>query len=129
MSTVCQRLSLCSSVCFDPELVAKKVEFTIDCSVPVKDKVMDMTSFVSRENYLKEHIKVDNKLNNMGSAVTVSTGDDKLSVVATIAFSKRYLKYLTKKYLKKQQIRDYLRVIASGKNGYKLTYFSLAKEE
>ena len=28
----------------------------------------------------------------MGSAVTVSTGDDKLSVVATIAFSKRYLK-------------------------------------
>jgi ribosomal L22e protein family len=41
---------------------------------------------------LKEHIKVDNKLNNMGSAVTVSTGDDKLSVVATIAFSKRYLK-------------------------------------
>ena len=106
--------------------VAKKVEFTIDCSVPVKDKVMDMTSF---ENYLKEHIKVDNKLNNMGSAVTVSTGDDKLSVIATIAFSKRYLKYLTKKYLKKQQIRDYLRVIASGKNGYKLTYFSLAKEE
>ena len=41
---------------------------------------------------MKEHIKVDNKLNNMGSAVTVSTGDDKLSVVATIAFSKRYLK-------------------------------------
>ena len=80
--------------------VAKKVEFTIDCSVPVKDKVMDMTSFVGcawkwligQENYLKEHIKVDNKLNNMGSAVTVSTGDDKLSVVATIAFSKRYLK-------------------------------------
>ncbi|KNB45062.1 ribosomal protein L22 [Blastocystis sp. subtype 4] len=87
---------------------------------------MDIASF---EMYLKEHIKVDNKLNNLGEVVAVSSSDEKLSVVASCAFSKRYLKYLTKKYLKKQQIRDYLRVIASGKNGYKLTYFSLAKEE
>ncbi|KAK8792451.1 hypothetical protein WA538_003831 [Blastocystis sp. DL] len=106
--------------------VAKKVEFTIDCSAPIKDKVMDIASF---ETYLKEHIKVDNKLGNLGTAVTVSTSDDKITVAATCDFSKRYLKYLTKKYLKKQQIRDYLRVIAAGKNGYKLTYFSLAKEE
>ena len=42
--------------------------------------------------YLKEHIKVDNKLNNLGEVVAVSRSDEKLSVVASCAFSKRYLK-------------------------------------
>ena len=44
--------------------------------------------------YLKEHIKVDNKLNNLGEVVAVSSSDEKLSVVASCAFSKRYLKVL-----------------------------------
>ena len=42
--------------------------------------------------YLKEHIMVDNKLNNLGEVVAVSSSDEKLSVVASCAFSKRYLK-------------------------------------
>ena len=37
--------------------------------------------------------------------------------------------YLTKKYLKKQQIRDFLRVIASNKSTYELRYFAGAQEE
>ena len=35
-------------------------------------------------------------------------------------FSKRYLKYLTKKYLKKQNLRDFLHVIAPSKTSYEL---------
>ena len=34
-------------------------------------------------------------------------------------------KYLTKKFLKKNQIRDWLRVIATGKNSYQLRYFNI----
>jgi len=41
----------------------------------------------------------------------------------------RYLKYLTKKYLKKQDLRDYLHVIASDKNSYCLKYFNIQQEE
>ncbi len=37
--------------------------------------------------------------------------------------------YLTKKYLKKQQIRDFLRVIASNKSTYELRYFAGASQE
>lgn len=42
--------------------------------------------------------------------------------------SKRYLKYLTKKYLKKHNVRDWLRVIAHNKdrNTYELRYFNIA---
>ncbi len=43
--------------------------------------------------------------------------------------SKRYLKYLSKKYLKKQSIRDFVRVVASAKNSYELRLFKLDKEE
>ena len=49
----------------------------------------------------------------------------KINVVADLPFSKRYLKYLTKKYLKKQQLRDYLRVVASNASTYELKYFKI----
>ena len=44
-----------------------------------------------------------------------------LSLLAVVLLSKdcalhRYLKYLTKKYLKKHNVRDWLRVIASNKD-------------
>ena len=62
----------------------------------------------------------------------VSFGDNadcreknRLSVTAVQPFSKRYLKYLTKKYLKKKDLRDWLRVIASKKNQYQLKYFQI----
>ena len=43
----------------------------------------------------------------------------------------RYLKYLTKKYLKKHNVRDWLRVIASNKdrNVYELRYFNIADND
>lgn len=43
----------------------------------------------------------------------------------------RYLKYLTKKYLKKHNVRDWLRVIAHDKdrNVYELRYFNIADND
>ena len=41
----------------------------------------------------------------------------------------RYLKYLTKKYLKKQQLRDWLHVIASSKNAYELRYYNIHDQD
>jgi large subunit ribosomal protein L22e len=36
---------------------------------------------------------------------------------------------LTKKFLKKQQLRDWLRVVATGKGGYELRFFNVVNEE
>ena len=41
----------------------------------------------------------------------------------------RYLKYLTKKYLKKNNLRDYIRVVANGKSVYELRYFMVNAED
>jgi large subunit ribosomal protein L22e len=40
----------------------------------------------------------------------------------------RYLKYLTKKYLKKNLLRDTLRVIATGRDVYELRYFQIGND-
>jgi len=47
-------------------------------------------------------------------------------VTSNIAFSKRYLKYLTKKFLKKNSLRDWIRVVASSKDNYQLRFYNIA---
>lgn len=104
--------------------VGKKqlLKFTIDCTIPVDDQVLDPASF---EKFLHDRIKVGGKTGVLGDAVKITREKTKLQVVAVPPFSKRYLKYLTKKYLKKQQLRDYLHVIASDKQTYELRYFNI----
>ena len=106
----------------------KKVnlKFQIDCSRVVEDKVLIMRHF---EKYLKERIKVDGKKGNLGTAVTLSTTNTALTLNSDIPFSKRYLKYLTKKYLKKVKIAEYLRVVATEKTKYELKYLKIHNDE
>ncbi|MQM00373.1 hypothetical protein Taro_033101 [Colocasia esculenta] len=103
--------------------------FTIDCSKPVEDKIMDIASL---EKFLQERIKVaGGKPGALGEVVSVSREKNKITVTSEGPFSKRYLKYLTKKYLKKHNVRDWLRVIASNKDRsiYELRYFNIAENE
>ena len=107
---------------------AKKTmnKFTINCTLPIEDNVIVLNDFT---DFLTQRIKVDGKLGNLGSAVTVGKDKNNVVVTANIDFSKRYLKYLTKKYLKKQQMREYLRVIATNKSTYELRYLQVDNDE
>merc|ERR1712083_1200366 len=99
------------------------LKFTIDCSQPVDDGIMDAGSF---EKFLLDKIKVGGKT---GDLISVSRDKAKVLVNAETAFSKRYLKYLSKKYLKKQQLRDWLHVIASNKTSYELRYYNIHDQD
>jgi len=61
--------------------------------------------------------------------VAVTSEKPCVYVTAEPPFSKRYLKYLTKKYLKKNHIRDYLHVIAKDKSTYQIRYFNIQSED
>ncbi|CAM9847384.1 unnamed protein product [Lampetra planeri] len=104
------------------------LKFTLDCTHPVEDGIMDSANF---EQFLKERIKVDGKTGKVSehSAVTVERSKSKITVSSEIPFSKRYLKYLTKKYLKKNNLRDWLRVVAASKDSYELRYFQINQDE
>ena len=102
------------------------LHFGIDCSKPVEDKVFNTSNFAE---YLRQHIKVDGKLGKLGDNIKVTSDDRKVSVDATVNFSKRYLKYLTKRYLKKHSLREFLYVVASDKKNYQIKYFNIQQEE
>ena len=87
---------------------------------------MDAAAF---EKFLQDRIKVGGKVGNLGDLVTVSRDKAKVLVNADTAFSKRYLKYLSKKYLKKQQLRDWLHVIANSKASYELRYYNIHEQD
>merc|ERR1712166_484620 len=108
---------------------AKATSFTIDCSKPVEDQIMDVASF---EQYLSQRIKVNGKAGALGDAVSITRQAAKVIVTSNNdVVHKRYMKYLTKKYLKKHNVRDWLRVIASNKdrNTYELRYFNIQSED
>ncbi|KAJ6686616.1 hypothetical protein OIU79_016393 [Salix purpurea] len=111
-----------------PKGKKKGASFVIDCAKPVEDKIMDIASL---EKFLQERIKVGGKAGALGDTVAVSREKSKITVTSDSNFSKRYLKYLTKKYLKKHNVRDWLRVISSNKdrNVYELRYFNIAENE
>lgn len=98
----------------------------MDCTHPVEDGIMDVANF---EQFLHERIKVGGKTNNFGSDVSIDRQKNKITVVSDIPFSKRYLKYLTKKYLKKNNLRDWLRVVSSAQATYELRYFQINNED
>ena len=101
-------------------------KYFIDCRLPIEDNVIVLKDF---ESFLKTHIKVDNKTGNLGTQITVNMDKESIVCESKIPLSKRYLKYLTKKYLKKQDLKEFLRVIATTKNTYQLRYFKIQNEE
>ncbi|KAE8657657.1 60S ribosomal protein L22-2 [Hibiscus syriacus] len=170
-----------------PKGKKKGATFTIDCSKPVDDKIMDIALL---EKFLQERIKVGGKLVH---SVILSLSPTKrtespscrtptfpsgflhfsphllanirsgclrafdfaglesfccfkpsldwppesfflrraLRATAALILPWMYVKYLTKKYLKKHNVRDWLWVIASNKDRsvYELRYFNVADNE
>ncbi|CZS98565.1 probable ribosomal protein L22 [Rhynchosporium agropyri] len=101
-------------------------KFIINASQPASDKIFDVSAF---EKFLQDKIKVDGRVGNLGEIVQISQiGDGKIEVIAHTQFSGRYLKYLTKKFLKKQQLRDWLRVVSTSKGVYELRFFNVVAD-
>ncbi|KAK7463717.1 60S ribosomal protein L22 [Stygiomarasmius scandens] len=102
---------------------AAKHKFVIDYSKPASDGVFDGADF---EKYLHDRIKVEGKAGQLGENVKVTRdSNNKITVTSNIPFSKRYLKYLTKKFLKKNTLRDWIRVVATAKDTYELRFYNI----
>merc|ERR1712070_1298446 len=107
---------------------AKTHVFIVDCALPVEDKILELKAYAK---YLMEHIKVGGKTGNLGEAVKVTTDSTKVTVTSEVDMSKRYIKYLSKRFLKRHNVRDWLRVVASNsdRSTYVLKYFDIPAED
>ncbi|KAG7288695.1 60S ribosomal protein L22 [Staphylotrichum longicolle] len=105
--------------------VTKK--FIINASQPASDKIFDVSAF---EKFLNEKIKVEGRVGNLGETIKISQqGEGKIEIIAHNELSGRYLKYLTKKFLKKMQLRDWLRVVSTSRGVYELKFFNVVNDE
>ncbi|KAF7639760.1 hypothetical protein Mgra_00000682 [Meloidogyne graminicola] len=103
------------------------LKFIIECKNPVEDGIMKTNAL---EEFLNSRIKVLGKTNQLAiGGVKVEAAKTRVIVTSESAFSKRYLKYLTKKFLKKNALRDWLRVVANAKDTYELRYFQINQED
>ena len=111
-----------------PTKKAATAKFFLDLSEPLRDQIIELDNF---EKFMHDNIKVDGKKGNLGSKVTIAKDKNRITVQAELPFSKGYLKYLSKKYLKREELRNFLRVVATTKAGYNFKYFSMSdgKEE
>merc|ERR1711862_496188 len=89
----------------------------IDCQQPADDNIIETKEL---EKFFNNRIKVEGKTGNLGEKVTVSRDKSKIHVNAEAPFSKSYLK--------KQQLRDFLRVVAPSKTSYELRYFNINED-
>ncbi|KAI1806056.1 ribosomal protein L22e [Daldinia bambusicola] len=102
-------------------------KFVINAQQPANDKIFDTAAF---EKFLQDKIKVDGRTGNLGDTITIQqAGEGKIEVIAHNELSGRYLKYLTKKFLKKMQLRDWLRVVSTSKGVYELKFFNVVNDE
>ncbi|KAK0337665.1 Ribosomal L22e protein [Friedmanniomyces endolithicus] len=102
-------------------------KYIINAKQPADDRIFDPSAFAT---FLQQRIKVDGRTGNLGDTITVSNlGDGRIEIVSHQEFSGRYLKYLTKKFLKKQQLRDWLRVVSTSKGEYSLKFFNVVGDD
>ena len=97
-------------------------KFVIECAEPVDEGVMVLKDF---EKFLHDRIKVNGKAGNLGTKVSLAREKSKLVVTAEMPFSKRYLKYLTKKYIKKIHLSNFVHVVATSKGAYEVKLFNV----
>ena len=103
-------------------------EFVIDCASPVSDKFFEVQDLVE---YLEKKMKVAGLKNNLNGKVTVAKDDEKKSVLvqASVKYSKRACRYYVRKFLKKQNLRDRFRVIATTQTTYELRPYRVSSNE
>ena len=103
-------------------------KLTIDFDQPVTNSLL---SLETAKKFLEQNIKINGLKGKLGESVKVSTTDKSakqknnvlVQVDNAMKFSKRYIKYLVKKFLKRENINLYLRVISSGPGSYLVKIF------
>ena len=98
----------------------------IECALPAQHNIFSPEEL---DTFLHNRIKVGGKAGQLGESVKVTREKSKITVEAKAPFSKRYLKYLIKKFLKKQQLRDWLKVVATNKSTYEIRFFNIDDAE
>ncbi len=97
--------------------------FTVDFNAPVDNNLLTLESALK---YMQSNMKINGLKGKLGNTIKINLTDKKdknknslvFSVDTTIQFSKRYIRYLVKKFLKREGIARFLTVSSTAPNAY-----------
>jgi large subunit ribosomal protein L22e len=98
-------------------------KYTVDFSNPIENKLLTLESV---QKYLQSNMKINGLKGKLGSSILINMDEKReknkntlvISVESTVKFSKRYIRYLVKKFLKREGISQYLTLSATSPNAY-----------
>ena len=98
-------------------------KYTVDFNSPVDNNLLTLESALK---YMQSNMKINGLKGKLGNTIKISiTGkNDKnkntliVSVDSQLQFSKRYIRYLVKKFLKREGIARFLTVSSTSPNAY-----------
>ena len=98
-------------------------KYTVDFNSPVENNLLTLES---ASKYMQANMKINGLKGHLGDKIKIHITDKKdknkntlvISVDTSIQFSKRYIRYLVKKFLKRESIARFLTVSSSSPNAY-----------
>ena len=98
-------------------------KYTVDFNSPVDNNLLTLESALK---YMQSNMKINGLKGKLGNIIKINMTDKKdktkntlvFSVDNSIQFSKRYIRYLVKKFLKREGITRFLTVSSTSPNAY-----------
>ena len=98
-------------------------KYTVDFTNPLENKLLTLESVLK---YLQNNMKLNGLKGKLGKSIMINADEKReknknnivISVDSSIKFSKRYIRYLVKKFLKKEGIAKYLTLSATSPSAY-----------
>ena len=102
--------------------------FHINCSTPVSDNLFTLSTFVE---YLNNQMKVGSLRHNLHGKITVEADSTNSAILVTtnVKYSKRSIRYYTRKFLQKQGLHQRFRVVAVSKDSYEIRQYGPTSKE
>ena len=108
--------------------IAKEEETEFRCTVDLTN-CQDFIEPKKLVTFLRQTLKVNDKAGNT-KGIEIKVVDKKVTVATSTAkITKRYVKYLIKKFLKKNNLREWLRVVSDKKEGFELKFYNVQNDE
>ena len=98
-------------------------KYSVDFSNPLENKLLTLESVLK---FLQNNMKLNGLKGKLGKTILVNTDEKReksktsivISVDSSIKFCKRYIRYLVKKFLKKEGVAKYLTLTATSPSAY-----------
>lgn len=106
----------------------KRRNYYIDVAEPVSDNIVNLDEL---KYYFQSNMKIGPRsTKEHGDMLEISSNANtkRIHFKARVQMRKRYVKYLAKKYFKRAHLRDYIRIVADSKMGFKCKYIEVGQD-